>query len=222
MGPFTEALVYALQNSTGDIQEVYELAVKKTAEISPGQEPGIYQSKTVRPVVLRRESQVVQDTRAKELLNNAEGAYRARAWQEFHAAVTRARALASDALLQQRLTNESDFAQAVMRAEAAETSLNWSEAATNWQKARDLFAIREWVGMKAAVAWLLADDLPRGVQALAVLGAGSDSELAVRARQMVTDLTKSVPALKAEADEAAHATNKIPGGVEFAKIQKEE
>ena len=36
MGPFTEALMYALENSTGEILDVYDMAATKTAAISPG------------------------------------------------------------------------------------------------------------------------------------------------------------------------------------------
>jgi hypothetical protein len=220
-GPFTEALAYALENSSDDITAVFEVARKKTAEISPGQEPMLYHSKNVGPVALKRASPILHDTRAKELLNNAESAYRARAWQEFSAAVSRAKVLASSTELQTRLANESDFVQSVMKAEAAELSQNWPEAAVHWQKARDLFLSREWVAMKAAVAWLLADDLFHGISALAALAARSDSETAVQARRMVADLTTSFPALKADADAAARGVEKKPA-VEFEKIQHED
>lgn len=223
MGPFTDSLVYALQTSaTGEILEVYDEASRKTREISPTQEPVIYHSKNVKPVVLKRETLVVKDARAKELLNDAEISYGARAWPEFNAAVTRAKALAADGQLQQRLSNESAFVQLVMRAEGAEKLSNWAEAATNWQKARDLFTAREWVGMRAAVAWLMADELSKAVRALSALGTQSDSELARQARQMTSDLTKEFPTLQSDADAAAAATQKTTGQAEFVKIQNEE
>ncbi len=222
MGPFTEALMYALENSTGDVLDVYEMAATKTAEISPGQEPVMYRSKTVDRLPLKRDNATLQDTRARDLLNSAEALYRARAWDEFHATVTRGKALASETPLQQRLARETEFARLMMEAERAEEQANWAGAAASWQKGRDLFAVREWVSMKAAVAWLLADDLAGGVRALAVLSAQSDSEVAVQARQMLADLVKEFPALDADARKAAEATVKAVPGAEFEKIQDEE
>jgi hypothetical protein len=221
MGPFTEALVYALQNSTGEILDVYAIAAKKTAEISPGQEPVMYRSKTVERVVLTRETPKQQDHRAKELLVQAEGAYRARAWEEFRATVSRGKALASEPQLQQRLTMEIDFANFVMSAESAESERKWQEAAAQWQKAGQLFRVREWVLMKAAVAWLLADDVVNSGRVLATLAAQSDSEIAQRAKRVLAELAKSFPSLEAEAAKIAHDTERLAAAIEFEKIQDE-
>lgn len=219
MGPFTEALVYALQNSTGEIADVYKMAEKKAIEISPGQEPMMYQSKTVDEVVLARHSLRLQDTRAKELLNGAEPLYRDRAWEEFRATVLRGRALASDPNIQQRLTSEAEFAGLVMEAKALEETQKWADAAAKWQAAHELFARREWVSMNAAVAWLLADNLTRAVHTLADMANRTESELTRQAKQMLAELTQAFPALEAEAVRASRETTKVPVGAEFEFIR---
>jgi hypothetical protein len=221
MGPFTESLLYALHNSTGEILDVFVVAAAKTAEMSPGQEPVLHRSRLIERVVLKPGGQELQDTRARDLLNAAEALYRERAWEPFLDMVGRGKVLASSPELQQRLSREVDFATHVREAETLENRRAWSDAATRWQKAADLFQAREWVAMKSAVAWLMADDLPRGVQSLAVLGAQSDSAAALQAKALVGDLLKAFPALEAEARKAAQGAAKA-SGVEFELIKQEE
>jgi hypothetical protein len=221
MGPFTESLIYALQNSTGEISDVYEMAAKKTAEISPEQQPVMHHSKNVDRIVLRQLAGEPQDDRAKDLLNGAAVLYRDRAWDQFRATVARGKALASDPELQQRLAKEVAFAGLVVTAEKSEVGHTWADAAANWQKAGEMFPARQWVTMKAAVAWLLADDLPRAVRSLAVLTAQSDSEPALQAKQMLADLVKAFPALGADASKIAQDTARI-SEAEFEPVKREE
>jgi hypothetical protein len=222
MGPFTESLIYALQNSTGEIGDVYEMAAKKTMEISPGQEPVMHHSKSVDRVILRQEESRLLDNRAKDLLNSAEVLYRHRAWYEFGATVARGRALASAPELQQRLAREVEFARLVVTAEGLEDGHKWADAAANWQKAGEIFPARQWVTMKTAVGWLLADDLSRAVRSLAVLTAQSDSDpAALQARQMLAELVKAFPALEADARKIAQETARI-SGAEFEPVKREE
>jgi hypothetical protein len=222
MGPFTESFIYALgASTTGEIQDVYRLAAEKTREMSPGQEPDEHHSRTVDSVLLRPRDAAVQDKRAKALLNDAEPMYRDRAWDDFLAAVTRGKALSTDPELQQRLSHEVDFASLAKAAEESESARKWSDAAAKWQKASEIFPARQWATMRAAIAWLLADDLTRGVRVLAVVAAQSEGDAAVQAKRMLTDLIKSFPALQAEATKAAEAAAKI-SGVEFEPIKHEE
>jgi hypothetical protein len=222
MGPFTEALVYALESSAGAIQEVYEVAADKAREISPGQDPVLYRSKSVGPVTLTRQTSKVQDSRAKELLNSAEPLYRDRAWEQFRATVQRGKALASNQQVQQRLSKEVEFATLVMNAAASQKSLQWTAAAEQWQKAYELFVRREWAGINAAVAWLLADEPARAVGTLAGLAAQSDTEVARQARQMLAELTEVFPALAAEAQRVSGQTTRVPAGAEFERFAEEE
>ena len=221
MGPFTESLIYALSNSTGEILDVYGIASKKTTEISPGQEPVLHHSKRVDPVVLRKQERKLQDDRARDLLNGAEVLYRDRVWDEFLATVDRGRALASNPDVQQRLNREVEFVRLVMLAESRENSRAWAAAAEDWQKAGLMFPARQWVTMKAAVAWLLADDLARAVQSLAVLTAQSDGEPALQAKQMLVELCRAFPDLETEAQKIAQQTAKV-SGQEFEQIRNEE
>jgi hypothetical protein len=222
MGPFTDSFVLALQTSGGDLLDVFSTAKQKTEEISPGQEPVLYHSKTFTSVVLRPQTGEMQDKRARELLNSAEPLYRARAWDQFTAAVTRGKALAAGEALRRRLEQESEFARHVVEAERAEETQAWAEAAERWRKAADIFAAREWVVMKAAVASLLADDLTRGVQSLAVIGARPSSPLAAQAKQMLADLTREFPALEAVASKAASEAPPIGAAAEFETLQDKE
>jgi len=222
MGPFTEALVYALQNSNGEILDVFATAARKTAEMSPDQEPVLYHSKAIDQVVLKPQTPGARDARARELLNAAETSYAARAWDAFLETMIRARAVAADPSLQQRLSQEAEFAGLVVRAEVAEQARKWADSAAHWEKAYALFAVREWVGMNAGVAWLLADETARGVQILAALGAQSDTDLAGRAQGMVKALVAALPPLKDVADAASRGARKISRGPEFEKVPDKE
>jgi len=221
MGPFTEALIYALRNSSGEILDVFEVAAQKTKEMSPQQEPVLHQSRLISPVVLKPRGQELQDVRAKNLLNDAEPLYRKRAWDRFLVNVVRGKVLASSQELQQRLSREVEFATLVKEAASLEEAGTWGDAAARWQKAAGLFPAREWVAMKSAVAWLLVDDLTRAVQSLAVLAAQSESATASRAKSLLADLLKAFPALEAEATTAAQRAGKITGD-EFEVIKHEE
>jgi len=224
MGPFTDSLVYAMHNSTGEILDVFAVAARKTAEMSPRQEPVLHHSKLIAPVVLKPGGQDLQDARAKDLLGIAEAHYYKQAWNPFLANVGRGKVLASIPELQQRLSREVDFATFVVEAESLEKGpdgSNWPDAAAKWQKAAELFPVREWVRMKSAVAWLMADDLPHAVQALAVLGAQSESAVAIQGKAMLADLLKAFPALEADARKAAEGAGKV-SGAEFELIKHEE
>ena len=221
MGPFTESLIQALHNSTGEIQDVFRVAAETTRQFSPGQEPDEHHSRVIDPVFLRPKETAVQDQRAKELLTGAEPFYRDRSWDKFLAKVDRGRALASSPELQQRMAREVDFANLAVKAEAAEGSHRWSEAAECWQKAGDIFPVRQWATMKAAVAWLLADNVPAGARALAIVAARSDADPAPQARRMLADLVKAYPDLEAETSRAAQGVVRITGD-EFELIKHEE
>jgi hypothetical protein len=221
-GPFTDAFVYALSNSSGEIQDVYRVAVEKTREMSPDQEPDEHHSRSVEPVYLRPRDPSAQDRRARDLLNEAAPLYQNRDWAEFLTKVDRGRVLAADSSLRQRFASETEFATLVKDAVELEAARKWGVAAERWQKAGGIFPERQWATMNAAVAWLLADDLSRGVQCLAVVAAQSDSsETSVRAKRLLADLVKSFPALEAEARKAGQGTAKITG-VEFEPVKHEE
>ena len=221
MGPFTEGLIYALNNSSGEIQDVYRVAATKTREFSPGQEPDEHHSRTVDPIMLRPRDPAVQDKRAKDLLNGAEPLYRQRAWGEFLATVERGKVLASNPDLQQRFAREAEFARLAAGAEAAEDQHKWADAADKWQKAGDIFPARQWATMKAAVEWLLAGQVQPGVRSLAILSSQPEGEAAAKAKQMLADLLKAYPALGTEAGKAAQGVAKV-AGVEYELIKHEE
>jgi hypothetical protein len=155
-------------------------------------------------------------------LNGAEAAYHQRAWGQFQDAVTRARVFASDAPLQQRLGDEVEFVSLVTQAEAAEQARQWADAAARWQKASGLFPAREWVGLRAGTAWLLGDELARGLQVLSMLAAQSDSDLARRARRMTDDLIKAYPAVKYDAEKAGAQAQKLTLTTEFERVQEKD
>ena len=162
------------------------------------------------------------------MLNGAEGLYRKRAWNEFLATVERGRVLASDPSVRERLIREAEFAKLVVEAEALEGGQSWSgsaprwqEAARKWQEAYEKFPVRQWVTMKAAVAWLLAGDLPRAVRSLAILTVQSDSESTRQAKQLLAELVKAFPALEVEAGKAVQEAGKV-SGAEFELIKHEE
>jgi hypothetical protein len=191
-------------------------------EISPGQQPVMYQSKVADRLVLQRDNETLQDGRARDLLNSAEPLYHARAWEEFRATVTRAKALASGGPLRERLATETEFARLVMEAEHAETEMNWAAAAIQWQNAMPLFPAREWVAMRAAIGWLLADDVAKGVRTLALLSAQSSSELATRARSILANLTTTFATLEAEARQVTAGAVKRAAEEEFERLENEE
>ena len=170
---------------------------------------------------LQAKDAAVQAERAKTLLNEAEPFYTERAWDKFVGKVSRGRAFASNAELQQRLSREVEFGKLASRADAAEADRKWPEAADQWQKAGDLFPARQWATMKAAVAWLLAGDVPAGVRALAVVAARSDADPAPQAKRMLDDLLKSFPTLEVEAAKARQGATRISTG-EFETIKDEE
>lgn len=222
MGPFTDSLIYALPNSSGEIKEVFALAAKKTADISPGQEPMMYASKKLDPIVMRPHEGKLLANRAKDLLNDAEIKYRSKAWDDFLMTVKRARILASDdPALQTRLDQEIKFVGLVMEAQKAQEAHNWKEAAVPWQQAGELFPARQWVTMNAAVAWLMADDLPAATLSLAVLGAQSEGELAQQAKQILQGILTSFPELEAAARKKAQETPKVTA-IEFELIKDKE
>jgi hypothetical protein len=218
MGPFTQGLVYALENSAGSVPKLYEVAAEKARAISPAQEPVLYLSKSTTDLPLTRTTTAVADGRAKELLNNAEVLYRDRAWEEFRATVQRAGVLASNSELQQRLSREGEFAGLAMEASTFEKELRWTEAAKRWQKAHGLFPRRDWVGLNAAAAWLLADDVGAAARTLAVVAATSDSEGAREGARMLAELVNAFPELRADAERATRETTKVAAGPEFEKI----
>jgi hypothetical protein len=222
MGPFTDSLIYALPNSSGEIKEVFELAAKKTAEISPGQEPMIYASKKLDPIIMRPHEGKLLVNRAKDLLNDAEIKYQSKAWDDFLMTVKRARVLASDdPALQIRLDQEIKFVGLVMEAQKVQGAHNWKEAAVRWQQAGELFPARQWVTMNAAVAWLMADDLSAATLSLAVLSAQSEGELAQQSKQILQGILTSFPELDAAARKRAQETPKVTA-VEFELIKDKE
>jgi hypothetical protein len=222
MGPFTDSLIYALPNSSGEIKEVFELAAKKTAEISPGQEPMLYASKKLDPIIMRPHEGKLLANRAKDLLNDAGIKYQSKAWDEFLITVERARVLASDdPELQIRLDQELKFVRLVTEAQKAQEAHNWKEAAAPWQRAGELFPARQWVTMNAAVAWLMADDLSAATLCLAVLSAQSEGELARQAKQILQEILTSFPDLEAAARKKAQETPKVTA-IEFELIKDKE
>jgi hypothetical protein len=213
MGPFTESLTLALNTSSGDILEVYDIAARKTREFSPGLEPVLYRSKEIERLILRPKEQVAPDTRAKELLRDAGASYERREWSQFQASVERGRLIASAPELKQRLDREVEFVKLVRAASAAQRPerRNWSESAESWERAAGLFPARQWVTMSAMLAALYADDIERAVRALATLSAQADNEPALQARKMLAELLKAFPEFEPIAARRASATTKISG-----------
>jgi uncharacterized caspase-like protein len=221
MGPFTEALLQALQTGTGEIQEVFEAARRMAMDMSPGQEPVLYKSKVAEPVFLGHGDPDNQDRRARDLLNSAEPLYRARSWEAFRASVKRGRVLATGATLQRRLASEVEFAERILAAEVDESAARWPEAAANWEKAARLFPARPWVQLRSAIAWLIADDVARAMRPLTVVARQAEESLAEQARVMSAALVKAFPALEAEATLDAEAPAP-PAGPEFELVEPEE
>jgi hypothetical protein len=221
MGPFTESLIYSLRNSSGEIQEAFALAEKKTQEISPGQDPVMYTSKKTDQVILRQHERERQVDRAAELLNGAEVFYKQQAWDQFLAIVDRAQHLAVQPALRERLKREVDFAHLVMGAQSAEELHDWPQAGAKWQGSYEIFPARRWLAMKAAVAWLMADDLPSAVRPLASLSAEPEGQLPLDAKQILGELVKQFPELAEAAGKAAGNAPK-PTGAEFELIGDKE
>jgi hypothetical protein len=217
MSPFTESLIYSMRYSSGKIQEVFALAEKKTREISPEQEPVMYTSKKTDQVILRQHERERQADRAAALLNGAEVLYKQRAWGQFRAIVERAQVLAIEPALQQRLTHEVDFVRLVMAAQGAESVRDWKAAAIDWQKCYAIFPVRRWLAMNAAVAWLMADDLASAVQPLVSLSAQGEGPLPEEATQILGELIKAFPDLKAAATKTGAEAVK-PSGQEFEAV----
>jgi hypothetical protein len=221
MGPFTESLIYSLQKSSGEIQEVFALAEKKTREISPGQDPVLYTSKNTDHVILRLHEREGQIDRAAALLNGAEIFYTQQAWDQFRAIVDRARVLAMDLALQQRLNREVEFVRLVIAAQGAEAVHDWKQAAIDWQKSYEIFPVRRWLAMKAAMAWLMADDLSAAVLPLASLSAEREGQLPLEAKQILSEMVKAFPDLEAAAKKTAGEATK-PSGREFETVGDKE
>jgi hypothetical protein len=217
MGPFTESLVYALNNSSGDIQEVFALAQRKTAELSPGQQPVLYSSKKVEPIVFRQKSPAVHVNRAVELLSVAESYYEQREWKEFIPIIERARVFAEEPQLRERLNNEISFANAVIAAEHEQSSRNWIGAASDWEKAFRLFPARQWLAMNAAVAYLMADEIVKAFPLLSEIAAQSAGGNAQRAEAILSTVVAGLPEYAAEVTRLRSETRK-PSGPEFERL----
>lgn len=219
MGPFTESLIHALNHSSGLVQEVFEMAQSKTAEISPGQEPVMYTSKKVDRIVLRQREPKQETSRAADLLNSAATLYRDQAWDQFRVTVGRARALVLDPEMQQRLTREVEFVGLVLSAGESEQQRNWKAAAASWEKAYAIFPVRQWLAMKAAVAWLMADEPRESLRTLASLAAYRDGPFAKQANQILSELLKDFPEWAADVTEKT--TAKLSGEeFELVRIQE--
>ena len=207
-------------NFSGEIQEVFELAAKKTAEISPGQEPMLYRSKRVDRILMRPQGRKQQANRAIELLNSSADLYSDKSWDKFLVAVERSRVLALDSAVQQRSTHEADWVRLVMSAEDLEKKHKWAEAAELWQKSSLIFPARQWVAIRAAVAWLMADHLDEAVETLSPL-AQTEGQLPQRAKEILGELLKTFPELAAKARNGVKTASK-PVGKEFELVEVKE
>jgi len=220
MGPFTESLVYALNSSSGEIQEVFALAEKKTSEISPGQAPVVYKSKKTDRLILRPQSRKQQDNRAAELLNSAEQLYQLRDWEQFLGTVERARLLALTPAVQQRAGREVDWVRLVISAEDSEKRHMWTEAAVGWKKASELFLARQWVTMRAATAWLMADHLEDAMNTFERIGE-SDGQFSLQASQISDELGKAFPEVQTKSADRV-VDSKKNYGKEFEIVEVKE
>jgi hypothetical protein len=220
MGPFTESLVYAFNNSSGEIQELFALAARKTTEISPGQEPVMHMSRKVDRIQMRPQGRKQQDNRAVELLNASEALYRDKVWDQFLATFERAQVLALDPAMQQRCSREVDWVRLVMSAEDSEKKHNWDEAAVSWEKASIIFPARQWAAMRAAVAWLMADRLDDALGTLSRV-AQAEGQFAPQANQILSELSKTYPELALKASNTAQKTSKV-SGKEFELLEAKE
>lgn len=221
MGPFTESFIEALRATSGEVRDVFGQAKKNTMLISPQQEPILETSDKTDPFIMRPKSAASLSNRAATLLNSAESFYVSRDWRPYLATMERARALAPDAALRERLERETDFARNVMAAESEMAAGRWSEAAAKWRKAASLFPSRRWALMNAAIALTLCNQLEDAVLVLRNLSVSGRGEVKEKSSQLLTELLAAMPELQQVASagkEEIAATN----SVEFEKVAVKE
>jgi hypothetical protein len=180
----------------------------------------MYSSKRVDRIVLRQGEAKQQTNRAAELLNSAASLYRDQAWDQFRVTVDRARALALDPMIQERLAREGEFVRLVLSAEDSERQGNWKAAAAGWEKSDAIFPARQWLAMKAAVAWLMADEPRESLRTLAPLAAHQGSPFAKQANQILSELLKNFPEWATDVKAETAASNL--SGEEFELIKTQE
>jgi len=219
--PFTAGLLFALETSTGGLEERFEVGRAKTRELNPDQNPQIYKSAKSanrhKPFLDAGGKRAADGQSAPQLLDLSRKSYEERRWSAFEQQLRTARALSTDPQLSARLDREiqfSAFVQAAQEAEADASGPKWAEAAGAWQKAAQLFPTRIWVHEKAALCWLLADHLQEAVALVARLQARSEGSDAARYGAMLDALIKYDPALDAVA-KSALAQGALPTGPEF-------
>jgi uncharacterized caspase-like protein len=219
--PFTAGLLFAFETSSGGIEERFELGRAKTRELSPDQNPQLLKSSRSadrhKPFLDAGGRRAVNGQSAPQLLDLSKKAYEERRWSIFSQQLRTARALSTDPQLSARLDREMQFGDLVQAAQAAEADVSgpkWAAAAASWQKAGKLFPARAWVHEKAALCWLLADNLQEAVTLLARLQTRADSADSTRYGAMLDALVKYDSALDAVA-KSALAQGALPTGPEF-------
>ncbi len=221
--PFTAGLLFALENSTGGIEERFVIAQQKTHDLSPDQTPQIYKSdKSAKRSLpfLDRGGRAAPMRSAGQMLNDAEPFYRAGAWAAFHEKVHAAQILSAEPDLNARLERELQFSELVIKAQAAEkdpAGPRWADAATTWDKAGQVFPVRPWVLEKSALAWLLGDRVQEAVDVLVRVQAYRGNAVSDRATALLNSLLKTYPPSQADLDKRAGTGKAAPAGPEFER-----
>lgn len=219
--PFTAGLLFALETSSGGLEERFELGRAKTRELNPDQNPQIYKSAKSanrhKPFLDAGGKRAADGQSAPQLLDLSRKTYEERRWTAFEKQLRTARALSTDPELSARLDKEIQFSGFVQAAQDAETDASgpkWAAAAGAWQKAGQLFPARTWIHERAALCWMLADRLPEAVGLVARLQAHAEGTDAARYKAMLDALIKYDTALDAVA-KSALAQGAFPTGPEF-------
>jgi len=225
--PFTAGLIYAFENSDKGLEERFQIARDKTRELNPDQNPQLLKSDSSpdrnRPF-LDHGGRSTPLGSAAQMLDEAEPFYQAGSWSAFREKISAARILSAEPELTARLEKELAFCDAVVAAVAAQAhpaGPEWAEAATSWQKAGLLFPSRAWVLERAAIAWLLADQVRDAVALLARLQTYDGNPMAKRAEQMLAKLLPVNPALEAIAKSVATDRSTVTGP-EFEKYVRKQ
>jgi hypothetical protein len=226
--PFTEGLIYSFETSDKGIEERFQIAKKKTAELNPGQVPqmehGNLSAGRNKPF-LDAGTQAKSTHEAGKVLNEAEEFYFDRNWTAYRRKMVEAKVLSTEPPLTMRLDREIDFTDHVTKALSAESDsapAHWETAAKEWQLAAQMFPPRLWTLEKSALCRLLADQPKEAVEALGRLQLlipaqpNSDPALGKRVEALTESLIQADPALKAFAQTAALASNN-PAQSEFER-----
>jgi len=122
--------------------------------------------------------------------------------------------------VQQRAGREVDWVRLVISAEDSEKRHMWTEAAVGWKKASELFLARQWVTMRAATAWLMADHLEDAMNTFERIGE-SDGQFSLQASQISDELGKAFPEVQTKSADRV-VDSKKNYGKEFEIVEVKE